>query len=280
MPTHLTVRGLVIRTVDYSETDKLCDLLTENGLLTVRARGARKPASKFAATTQHFAYGDYCLRQSGERYYLDSAVSRNLFMGLRGDLKLLALASYFSELIQKTATDQPQPQLLRLFVYALYHLSEHDREPEEIKPVFELRLMTELGLMPQLVCCPVCMNYLPPRPVMRLSDADFICDTCLEAEETDENEAGAHAEDWIPVTASVLQAVRHIVLSEEKRLFQFRIKGESQALLMQYAEKYTLFRLGRGFRTLKFYHDICGMETGVPQKQGNGKNDESNKPET
>ena len=50
------------------EADKLFDLFTENGIVTVQGKSVRKAGSKYGAVTQLFAYGEFCLRQSGERY--------------------------------------------------------------------------------------------------------------------------------------------------------------------------------------------------------------------
>ena len=242
-----TVRGLVIREVPFGEADKLFDLLTDSGIRTVRARSVRKPGSKYAAVTQVFSYGEFCLRQTGERFYLDSAVSIAMFYGLRQSLEKLALASYFAELIRKTATDQPQPQLLRLFLHCLHYLEQGTRETAQIKAVFELRLMTELGLMPDLVCCKGCMRYQPPEPVLRIAQADLSCSDCTEELTRDD----------MPVTLSALNAVRHAVYADAEKLFSFRVKGESLRQFSQYAERYLRHRLDTALPTLKFYHDLA-----------------------
>lgn len=247
MQTHLTVRGLVIRETPYHDADKLIDLLTDDGIRTVQARSVRKAGSKYAAVTQLFAYGEFCLRCSGGRFYLDSAVSLEQFYGLRSDLEALALASYFSELIRKTATDQPQPQMLRLYLLALHHLAQHDRPVPLVKAIFELRLMAELGMMPAVVCCSSCMTYLPAHPVLRIAEADLVCAEC---------QSESHRESCCAVTQSVLAAVRHVVFVELERLFQFRLKGESAELFSDYAESYLLHRLGMYFPTLKFYREL------------------------
>lgn len=246
MPTHLTVRGLVIRETAYGDSDKILDLLTENGIRIVRARSVRKAGSKYSAVTQLFSYGEYCLRLSGQRCYLDSASSLNLFYGLRNDLEALALASYFSELIRKTTTDQSQPQLLRLFCYALHHLSEHDRPLLQVKAVFELRLLTELGLMPDMLCCKVCGEYLPLHPVLRIVQADFVCKDCCEVETPSD----------ISATPAVVQAARHVLFAEFDRLFQFRLKNDALPLFAQYCESFLKHQLGTSFHTLKFFHEL------------------------
>ena len=178
MPAMITVKGVVLRETAYGEHDKLFDLFTENGIYTVRARGVRKQGSKYAAVTQVFSYGEFCLRQSGERYFLDSAVPVNLFFGLRGDLEALALAAYFAELLRNTATQQPQPQILRLFLHCLHYLCEHTRPPLQIKAIFELRLATELGHAPNLLCCNLCGEFLPQQLYFRVSSGDFVCKDC------------------------------------------------------------------------------------------------------
>ena len=252
MPTHLTVRGLVIRETPVHDADKLFDLFTENGILTVQARSVRKAGSKYGAVTQLFSYGEFCLRESSGRFYLDSAVSLNMFYGIWNDLNALALASYFSELIRKTATDQPQPQLLRLYLLSLHHLAEHDRPLPLVKAVFELRLMTELGLMPNLVCCPVCMAYLPAQPVLRIGEADLICSGCRSA----------HSPLDFETKQSVLLAARQAVYADYDRLFQFRLRGDSEPKFAEYAELYLLNRLGLSLPTLHFYHELT--DTAAP----------------
>lgn len=245
-----TVKGLVIREAVFGEADKLIDLLTENGVRTVRVRGARKQGSKYAAVTQVFSYGEFCLRQSSGRYYLDSAVSLSSFYGLRGRLEALALAAYFSELVRRTATDQPQPQILRLFLISLHYLSEQMRPDAQIKAVFELRLISELGMMPDLVCCPVCMRWLPPEPILRLDRADMTCADCWQPNERND----------LPVTPSALQAVRHAVYSDFERLYAFRVSGESLRLFAVYAEAYVLRRTENAYPTLHFYRQITGTD--------------------
>lgn len=245
-----TVKGLVIREAVFGEADKLIDLLTENGVRTVRVRGARKQGSKYAAVTQVFSYGEFCLRQSSGRYYLDSAVSLSSFYGLRGRLEALALAAYFSELVRRTATDQPQPQILRLFLISLHYLSEQMRPDAQIKAVFELRLISELGMMPDLVCCAVCMQYLPEQPVLRLDKSDMICGNCIASVGWDD----------LPVTPGALQAARHAIYSEPERLFSFRIKGESLRLFAQYAEVYVQRHTDTVYPTLHFYRSITGTD--------------------
>lgn len=248
MQTHLTTKGLVIRETAYQDADKMIDLFTEDGIRTVCVKSARKPGSKYAAVTQLFSYGEFCLRCSGERFYLDSAVSLEMFFGIRNDLEALALASYFSELVRKISTEQPQPQILRLFLLALHHLSEHSRPLMLVKPIFELRLMRELGMAPNLICCAECMQYESAHPVMRIRSADFVCRECECGEIEDARD--------MPVTQAVLHAARHVVFTDFDRLYQFRLKGCSAGQFAEYAERYLKSKLNLHFQSLDFFHKL------------------------
>lgn len=251
MPAMITVKGVVLRETAYGEHDKLFDLFTENGIYTVRARGVRKQGSKYAAVTQVFSYGEFCLRQSGERYFLDSAVPVNLFFGLRGDLEALALAAYFAELLRNTATQQPQPQILRLFLHCLHYLCEHTRPPLQIKAIFELRLATELGHAPNLLCCNLCGEFLPQQLYFRVPSGDFVCKDCRISD----------AEGGIAASAAVLQAARHIVFSDFERVFLFRLGEHALETLQIYTERNLLTALNLHMpRTLLFYRTLTDAE--------------------
>ena len=58
------------------------------------------------------------------------------------------------------------------------------------------------------------------------------------------------------VKLPVLSAVRHIVLSDFDRLFNFRVSEETQQRLSALAESYLLTHLERSFGTLDFYKTI------------------------
>ncbi|MBR5371534.1 MAG: DNA repair protein RecO [Oscillospiraceae bacterium] len=250
MPELITQKGLVLHETAYGETDKIINILTDTGVRTVRVRGARKPQSKYAAVTQAFSYCEFCMQSTRGRLYLDSAAPISLFYPLRTDLTALALAAYFAELVRLAATDQHQPEILRLFLICLHYLSEKLRTPAQIKAAFELRLLTEIGLMPDLICCAECCAYLPEHPVLRIDKADMICAECSET-----------IGDEHVVTRETLLAARHAVFSEMDKVLAFRVSGRSLRLFAQYAEQYVLHHLEQRVPALRYYKDIASEDT-------------------
>ena len=59
------IKGIVIRTVDVGETDRLLTLLTpDKGKVTAKAKGCRQTKSKLRYATQPMCLGDYILTQT------------------------------------------------------------------------------------------------------------------------------------------------------------------------------------------------------------------------
>ena len=103
--------GIVLRSTDTKETDKILTVLTpDRGKIAVIARGARRKNSRLAASCQLLAYSELTIYQRGNWCYLDEAGTIELFDGVRQDFELLSLASYFAEL-----TESPMMRRRRCF---------------------------------------------------------------------------------------------------------------------------------------------------------------------
>ena len=60
----------------------------------------------------------------------------------------------------------------------------------------------------------------------------------------------------VPLSPTVLAALRHIVYAPFERCFAFSLPEEDAAALGDVVERFLLAQLGRGFNTLDFYHSI------------------------
>lgn len=58
------VKGLVVKAIDYKDSDRLVTLLTEKGKLVLRIRGCRKAGSKLRHSAVPFFYGEYILQKT------------------------------------------------------------------------------------------------------------------------------------------------------------------------------------------------------------------------
>lgn len=248
------IEGIVLKERSIGEQDKFIDILTkESGVLEVSVKGARKIAGKSGSSTQLFAYSRFCLQQRKERFYLNSAEPIHIFYGLRSSLTGLSLAAYFAQVLKFCCTEahSGNGDVMRLMLNTLHYLENDLREEELLRSIFELRLMSEIGYMPSIIACRCCGQYEPEELFFYTHDGSFCCsDCCGEAHENDTNS------DYFKIKLPVLNAVRHIVLADFDRLFNFRVSQSVQTALSALSETYLTAHLERRFNTLDFYKSL------------------------
>ena len=241
--------GIVIRERPVGEQDKFVDILTkESGVLEVSVKGGRKLAGKSGSSTQLFAYSRFCFDLRGERLYLNSAEPIHIFYDLRNSLTKLALASYFADVLRFCIHPEAQSaDVLRLFLNTLHYLEKDLRSEAQLKALFELRLMSEIGYMPDIIMCRGCGAFEPEELFFRIDGGGFLCSDCFDSDEFD---------DYYKIQLPVLHSIRHIVLTDFDRLFNFRVSDNTLTVLSEVAEKYLLYHLERSFNTLEFYKSL------------------------
>lgn len=240
-----TTRGLVLREVRYKEADKILTVLTEDeGKITVKARGALRSRSKLAAAAQLLAFSDMTLFANKGMWTLNEAAVIEQFAGLREDIRSLALAGYFAEVLEAVSDeDYPDPAILQLGLNSLYALGTGLCPPEQVKAAFELRLMCLSGYEPDLSACAVCGETVLTAAYLKPATCELYCPDCrgAAAGETDR---------------AVLDAMRHIISAEPRKLFSFTLDKDSLHKLASVCEAYILLHLDRPFGSLDYYKKI------------------------
>lgn len=145
--------GLILRTRPLTETSLIVHWLTRDfGRLSTIAQGARRAKSPFLGKIDLYFVADFTFQRSrrGDLHLLRELTVRERHRALRLELAYLQQAAYFTQLIeQSTESDTPLPGLFELFTGALETLLLTTPRRESVF-VFELKLLGELGLAPDL----------------------------------------------------------------------------------------------------------------------------------
>ena len=244
----LTVKGIVLRTVQYGDFDKLCTILTEQGKIFFKARGIRSVTNKNAAGCQMFVYSEFQLEKRAEKFFLRTA--RPLFTTVKAgsSIETIALASYFAELCEDTAPDaETAKAALRLLMNALYLLGKNDRPQKLIKAVFELRLLAAGGLMPLLDSCAVCGEASGEKEMyFRLTEGDLVCKDCKSGS----------GENLMPLSRGTLLLVRRAVSVPEEEAYAVRVEEKTLREFARFSERYLIVQLDRNYPSLQFYKEV------------------------
>ena len=224
-------RGLVLAERSAGERGKFIDVLTEhNTVREIYVRGAKKNTSAGLSATQLFSYANFSIRKQQKGLYLDSAEPIRIFYRLRESLSRLSLAMYFSELVRLSVRENGE------------------RSEALLKSIFELRLMTELGMMPDLLMCRSCGVFLPKRLYFSVEEGCFFCADCGAPE---------NLRSPILLRAPVLQAMRHILFADYNRLYQFQLGQENLRALGECTERFVQYHLSLKPRALTFYQSVA-----------------------
>ena len=247
---HITTKALVLRGVDYKESDRILTLLTqEQGKLTASARGCRKKGSAIAAGCQLLAWSELVLYDYQGRWAVKEAAVERLFQGVRNDIVRLSLGCYFAEAAELLAVEGGEnTPLLSLTLNSLHALDKMPEKPLAlVKAAFEWKAMALAGYEPRMEGCAVCGTAPPEEPRFHLREGVLHCARCREA-----------VGDGIsmPLSPPALAALAYILHGDPRRLFSFQLAGEPLTQLADTAEAYLHTQLERGFSTLDYYKSL------------------------
>jgi DNA repair protein RecO (recombination protein O) len=146
--------AVVLRAIEYGETSQIVTLYTRrHGQITVMAKGARRPKSRFGSSLQPMAYVQVVYYYKPQRglQTLKEATHVQVLHGVRADMAKITAGLRMVELARVLSHDEEQNVLLfTLLVQSLLRLDAADERVGNVLPYFQLRLATVLGFSPDI----------------------------------------------------------------------------------------------------------------------------------
>lgn len=225
------IHGIIIRTQDYGETNKIVTVYSkELGLISAVARGANKPKSRMAALTQPFIYGQFLLQIGKGLGTILQGEIINSMRQIREDIVKTAYAAYIGELVTKFVQEKEVNQRLFDELYISLERILKDDQIEPIAMMFELKLYRIGGIAPVINHC---VNGHTSRPIVgfSISEGGVICDECRYK-----------VYDMIPLSNNTYKLLRIMSGRSIKNIRNISIKNDTiktfRQLLDGYYERY------------------------------------------
>lgn len=230
------VKGILLRMGQTVHDEKVLTVLTEQmGCISVFAKTSRKKMQY-----DQFYYGEWVLYETASgNYLLNSFSLEEPFHGLKERMEDTFLASYFAQLVLHFCKGEPRDTgiLLSLLLNGLYLLGK-GRAPLLIKSVFELKTMQLMGYCPSLAPCD------HPGGHFALEDGSILCDTCAMPHKT------------MPVSATVLAAMTHILNNAPQKAYGFSIPDGELLSLSKLTEAFLFYHLELRSSALEMWKEM------------------------
>lgn len=153
------VQGIVIRSMDYGEGNKILSIYTEPaGKVGVMVRGAKKTNSRYAAVAQLLTHGDFVFFKSGKGQLgtLNQAELIDSHQKLREDLILAGYGAYLAELYEKLMPEEESSPMMFEQLKAGLEAIEGGKDGGVVAHAIEMKMLGLSGYMPQLEQCVSC----------------------------------------------------------------------------------------------------------------------------
>ncbi|MCL6571533.1 MAG: DNA repair protein RecO [Bacillus sp. (in: Bacteria)] len=237
--------GIVIRTTDYGETNKIVTLYTrEWGKIGVMARGAKKPNSRLSAITQLFTHGYFLVSRGSGLGSVQQGERISSFRSIGKDIFLTAYASYIVELTDKCTEDKkPNPFHFELLFQTVNYLNE-GYDPVILMHIYEMKMLNSMGLYPILNQCSVC-GSTDGHFSFSIREGGFICERCLGKDPY-----------HIKISQVTVKLLRLFYYFDLSRLGNISVKEETKVELKNVITAYYEENSGLYLKTKKFLNSM------------------------
>jgi DNA repair protein RecO (recombination protein O) len=201
-------KGIVLRSIRYSEADRILDLYTrEAGLVSAIAKGIRRTRSRFGARLEPLSCVDFIAYHGRTLDTVTQAETLRSFQGVREDLaRFETAAGMVGSVRALSGGDEADRRVFNLLYNALDTLETCDYSAfEAIEAALGIKLSILAGYAPQLDVCLVCGTELEvaSEPLQFAPDhGGVLCQECRSA-----------TGDAFPLAPGTLESLRTLVES-------------------------------------------------------------------
>ena len=235
--------AFVLKTHDYRETSLMADLYTRgHGKVRGIIKGIRDTRARFGGTLEPFSLNEilfYRKKKGGDMHLVTHVECLDAYPAVRGDLERLAQACYCTELLNElSGAEDPSPASFDLFRDVLGFLGT-GASPRRAARIFEIKLLGELGLMPETRACVSCGRPAPDPAYFSVPAGGIHCKGCGSGQ-------------GVPISKGALQFIEHVRRSDVAGLGRVKVSQEVGAELEKTLRRFIDYQLPAKLKTLTF----------------------------
>lgn len=174
------VKGIVVTEVDYKESSKIINILTEDGkLIGAIAKGCKRIKSKISGVGK-LTYATFQLNYRDKLSTLIEYDIINSFKNIKKDIVKVSYSMFITELSHKAFEHSNNENIYNLYKDSLLKI-EDGFDPLVITNILELKMLDYLGIKPVVDACVSCGNT---TDIVTISSykGGYLCKNCLQDE--------------------------------------------------------------------------------------------------
>lgn len=241
----IKTRGVILKTQDYKENDKLLWMYTEKlGKVSAIAKGAKKRNSKLSASTLVFCFGDYVLYKGRSMYTINEAYVINSFQEFIRDLDTITYCSYINELIDISSIEEEKNFNLFKELITIYYLIKNKvGDIEVLIRAFEIKMLYNTGYSLELGHCVQCGESIKISNYVDLSNFGCICGKC-------------NKQNCIKISNSTYNILRYMIHFPLEKVYRLNLDKNSKKELSLLMQSFILEVYNRKPKSLELFNYI------------------------
>ena len=169
------IKGIVVKEIAYKDTSKIIEVLTNEGLYSIAAKGAKKVSSPLFLGTTFLSYSEFCIYVGDKISTLKSVDLINGFKNTLKDIVKLGASSYLVNLCMQVYKQNSSNEIYDVLLIGISKI-DSGLNSLGIVNIIEIKLLKYLGLKLHLDKCVICGG--DEVKSLSLDYSGYLCKNC------------------------------------------------------------------------------------------------------
>lgn len=175
------IEGIVISETPYSETSKIINILTKDGIVGCMAKGAKNIKSNLRIGTNKITKAEFIILNKKDKLStLTSVDVLSDYRNIKKDITKISYATYIIELATQVMRHNQNEDVYYLLLSSLDKIND-DFDALTITNILELKYLEYLGVMPIIDSCASC-GAKTNIVTLSSSRGGYVCKNCHKNE--------------------------------------------------------------------------------------------------